>query len=248
MKLLVDIGNTRIKWARVQDDEWLQSGITNLESVAELPSQISEWSEIDELWISNVAGNVIGRQILELGVKQAHIISSQKLQCGVNNGYAEFAQLGSDRWASLIAAWNMLRSKCLVVTSGTATTIDALSERGEFLGGLILPGIDLMQSSLTEATDQLEAIRGQYAPFPLNTADAMFSGALQACCGAVERQRMLLGNDVPIIVSGGSADVLEPYLGKSAQKPYVGEPVQKIDNLVLRGLLLISKEMEVINK
>ncbi|MDX8385796.1 MAG: type III pantothenate kinase [Gallionella sp.] len=248
MKLLVDIGNTRIKWVRVHDDKWPQNGVTNLKSAAELTSQVSEWPEIDEIWVSNVAGNVIERQIMDLGVKHTHIISPQKLQCGVSNGYSEFAQLGSDRWASLIAAWNMLRSKCLVVTSGTATTIDALSERGEFIGGLILPGIELMQSSLAAATDQLEAVRGQYVPFPLNTADAMFSGALQACCGAVERQSRLLGNDVPIIISGGSADVLEHYLGKAAQKPYFGESAQKIDNLVLRGLLLISKEMEVVNK
>jgi type III pantothenate kinase len=239
MKLLIDIGNTRIKWVQVQDDKWLQSGITNLESAAELHSQVSEWSEIDEIWVSNVAGNVIGRQILELGIKHTHIISSQKSQCGVSNGYAEISQLGSDRWAALIAAWNILRSKCLVVTSGTATTIDALSERGKFIGGLILPGTELMQSSLTEATDQLEIIRGQYEPFPLNTADAMLSGALQAFCGAVERQRMLLGKNVPIILSGGGADVLEPYLGRA---------VQKVDNLVLRGLLLISKEVQVVSK
>jgi len=239
MKLLIDIGNTRIKWVQVQDDKWLQSGITNLESAAELHSQVSEWSEIDEIWVSNVAGNVIGRQILELGIKHTHIISSQKSQCGVSNGYAEISQLGSDRWAALIAAWNILRSKCLVVTSGTATTIDALSERGKFIGGLILPGTELMQSSLTEATDQLEIIRGQYESFPLNTADAMLSGALQAFCGAVERQRMLLGKNVPIILSGGGADVLEPYLGRA---------VQKVDNLVLRGLLLISKEVQVFSK
>jgi type III pantothenate kinase len=239
MKLLIDIGNTRIKWVQVQDDKWLQSGITNLESAAELHSQVSEWSEIDEIWVSNVAGNVIGRQILELGIKHTHIISSQKSQCGVSNGYAEISQLGSDRWAALIAAWNILRSKCLVVTSGTATTIDALSERGKFIGGLILPGTELMQSSLTEATDQLEIIRGQYESFPLNTADAMLSGALQAFCGAVERQRMLLGKNVPIILSGGGADVLEPYLGRA---------VQKVDNLVLRGLLLISKEVQVVSK
>jgi len=239
MKLLIDIGNTRIKWVQVQDDKWLQSGITNLESAAELHSQVSEWSEIDEIWVSNVAGNVIGRQILELGIKHTHIISSQKSQCGVSNGYAEISQLGSDRWAALIAAWNILRSKCLVVTSGTATTIDALSERGKFIGGLILPGTELMQSSLTEATDQLEIIRGQYESFPLNTADAMLSGALQAFCGAVERQRMLLGKNVPIILSGGGADVLEHYLGRA---------VQKVDNLVLRGLLLISKEVQVVSK
>ncbi len=239
MKLLVDIGNTRIKWARVQDDKWLESGVTNLENAAALSSKISAQSEIHEVWVSNVAGNAVEQPIKDLGVKQTHIISPQKLQCGVSNGYSDIARLGSDRWASLIAAWNILGSKCLVVTSGTATTIDALSERGEFIGGLILPGIELMQSSLAASTDQLEAVRGRYEPFPLNTADAMLTGAIQACCGAVERQRMLLGNNVPIIISGGSADVLAPYLGA---------PVQKIDNLVLHGLLLIAKEMEVINK
>ena len=78
----------------------------------------------------------------------AHFIGAREKQCGVRNGYAKPAQLGSDRWAALIAAWHLVQRKCLVVDSGTATTIDTLSGQGEFVGGLILPGVELMQRSL----------------------------------------------------------------------------------------------------
>ena len=127
-------------------------------------------------------------------------------QCGVRNGYSSAAQLGSDRWAALISAWHMVSGKCLVVNCGTAITIDTLSGQGEFLGGLILPGVELMQRSLVAATDQLKSEQGEYAPFPLNTADALFSGAIQACCGAIERQYTLLDDDgAPVVLSGGAA-------------------------------------------
>ena len=261
MKLLIDAGNTRIKWALVRGDEWLRSGTLPVKLASELSSQVADGPEshdpatvsgqtmaggfagaglrgISQIWASNVAGAEVARQIRELGIEQMHIITAQTHQCGVRNGYANAAQLGSDRWAALIAAWHQVRGKCLVVSCGTATTIDALSAQGEFLGGLILPGVDLMQRSLAGATDKLKTgrgvYRGVYMPFPQNTADALFSGAVQASCGAIERQRALLDDDgVPVMLSGGAAGILQPYLGG---------PTLGMDNLVLRGLLLIAQE------
>ncbi len=239
MKLLIDIGNTRLKWALVNGNEWLESGAMRIECAAELTSEISNFSEVQQAWVSNVAGEKIARQILALGIRRTHFISAQNLQCGVVNGYSDFTQLGSDRWASLIAAWNLTHAKCLVVNSGTATTIDTITAEGEFIGGLILPGLELMLRSLTEATHQLNVSQGQYVPLPLNTADGMLSGAIQAICGAVERQKAYFSDDVPVILGGGAAGTLEPQLGSLTRK---------VDDLVLRGLLLISKEMEAINK
>jgi type III pantothenate kinase len=152
----------------------------------------------------------------------------------VGNTYAQPGQLGSDRWAALIAAWHLLGKAALVVNCGTATTIDALSAQGMFLGGLILPGVELMQRSVIGATAQLQSADAEYAPFPQNTADALYSGAVQASCGAIQRQHLLLGDmHAPVLLSGGAAAQLE---GK------VGLPVQRVDDLVLKGIWLISQE------
>jgi type III pantothenate kinase len=122
----------------------------------------------------------------------------------------------------------------MVVNCGTAITIDTLSERGEFLGGLVLPGVELMQRSLVGATSQLVLEHGNYAKFPLNTADAMLSGAIQACCGAIERQYLLLEDDkVPVFLSGGGAGIL---------RESINLPFNVVDNLVLQGLSRISEE------
>ncbi|MBI5429140.1 MAG: type III pantothenate kinase [Nitrosomonadales bacterium] len=233
MKLLIDAGNTRIKWARVDGQEWLSRGTLPVERAAELSSQFANLHDIGEIWVSNVAGDHVAQHIRGLGAGQMRFIAASESQCGVHNGYHNAAQLGSDRWAALIAAWNLVRGKCLVVNCGTATTVDALSGQGEFLGGLILPGVELMQRSLAGATNQLKMSAGKFVPFPLNTADALFSGSIQASCGAIERQQALLGDDsAPVILGGGAAGVLQPYLGAA----------RSVDDLVLRGLLLIAQE------
>lgn len=237
MKLLIDAGNTRIKWACVNGDEWLRSGVLPVEQAGELPQQFAGMHDIQQIWVSNVAGEAVAQHIRNIKVDQSasfNFIVASEMQCGVRNGYSNAGQLGSDRWAALIATWHLVHGKCMVVNCGTAITIDTLSEQGMFLGGLILPGVELMQSSLVAATSQLKPGQGEYATFPLNTADALFSGAIQACCGAIERQYALLdGENTTVVLSGGAAGVLEKSLNV---------PLRVVDNLVLQGLLLISQE------
>ncbi|MDH4233798.1 MAG: type III pantothenate kinase [Gallionella sp.] len=240
MKLLIDAGNTRIKWALSDESGWLRSGALQSGQASELSGLFAGSQDIRKIWASNVAGEEVAKHIRNIGAvppERIHFIAAQETQCGVRNGYSNAAQLGSDRWAALIAAWHLVQGKCLVVNCGTAITIDALSGKGEFLGGLILPGVELMQLSLASATSQLKsglAVPGQgkYAQFPLNTADAIFSGAIQAASGAVQRQHALLDDDdAPVVLSGGAAGLLQLNL-----------PLRAVDNLVLQGLLLISQE------
>jgi type III pantothenate kinase len=252
MKLLIDAGNSRIKWALVSGGDWLCKGDLPTMQVDGLPQAVADQlalqtpgtglHDIQQIWASNVAGEdcaghirnvVAGRSV------QTHFVVAQKSQCGVRNGYSNPSQLGSDRWAALIAAWHLVQGACLVVNCGTATTIDALSGQGEFVGGLILPGVELMQHSLVDATVQLQSTRGEYARFPLNSADALYSGAMQASCGAIERQYDLLGDDSAIVVlSGGAAKKLQPCLD---QKRFSALP-RIVDSLVLQGLLLMVEE------
>ena len=262
MKLLIDAGNTRIKWALVDGDEWLRTGVLPVEQADELPQQFAGHfdklitndlavvsgqpsqmassfirtgvQDIEQIWASNVAGEEVAQHIRKIKAGQVNFIVASEMQCGVSNGYSNAGQLGSDRWAALIAAWHLVRGKCMVVNCGTAITIDSLSGQGRFLGGLILPGVELMRRSLAAATNQLRVEQGKYATFPLNTADAMFSGAIQACCGAIERQYALLDEDgAQVLLSGGAAGILEKSLNV---------PLRVVDNLVLQGLLLIAQE------
>lgn len=235
--LLIDAGNSRIKWACSDDGRWSPVEQLPVDMAADLNFSGHAYDDVQQVWVSNVAGADVERHICAACAVQhwsPRFISSQAVQCEVHNSYLLPVQLGSDRWAALIFAWHHVGAACLVVNSGTATTIDALSNTGEFLGGLILPGLELMQRSLTDATAQLKMLGGHYDSFPRNTADALLSGAIQASCGAVQRQYALLsGEDAVVILSGGAARLLQSHLHM---------PVQMMDNLVLSGLLLIAQE------
>jgi type III pantothenate kinase len=239
VRLLIDAGNSRIKWAYAEGDSWLHQGALPVEQAEELSQRFQDLNEVHQVWVSNVAGEKVAQLIRNINVVDGvrfNFITALDKQCGVRNGYSNPAQLGSDRWAGLIAAWHLLRKKCMVVNCGTAITIDALSDQGEFFGGVILPGVELMRRSLVAATGQLRPAPGEYAAFPLNTADALFSGTIQACCGAIQRQYSLLKDEgVPVILSGGAADVL---------KNKINLPLNVVDNLVLQGLLLIAQEAD----
>jgi type III pantothenate kinase len=234
MKLLLDAGNSRIKWVFVREGAWRESGALATEQASELPEHIADVGRIKQIWASNVAGEAVAQHIRKLA-SEVHFISASGVQCGVRNQYSDPAQLGSDRWVAAIAAWHLVGRACLVVCSGTATTVDALNGQGEFVGGLILPGIAMMQRSLVAETAGLATHSGRYAAFPRNTADAVFSGAIQATCGAIQRQYHLL-NDVaaPVVLSGGASAVLQPHLEWL--------PIRVVGDLVLQGIGLIARE------
>lgn len=237
MKLFIDAGNTRIKWAMRDAAGWYAMHSLPTADAPQLnfPAQ----AMVSAVWVSNVAGETVAQHIRAACAAhgwQVQFIRAEAQQGGVKNGYAHPPQLGCDRWAALIAAWQMQQQACLVVNCGTATTVDALSAQGEFLGGLILPGISLMQSSLTGATAQLQHAEGKLNDFPTNTVDALFCGAIQATCGAIERQFALLNDaNASVILSGGAAQTLTAALRL---------PIQPVENLVLQGLWQISQEMD----
>lgn len=238
--LLIDAGNSRIKWMLVRGQVPLRGAVDNAEWMQLVP----QWRGLPaplRIVISNVAGAERARQLREVcrpWPVEPEFIAAQARQCGVRNGYEQPRQLGSDRWAALIAAWQMERRGCLVLNCGTATTVDALNDDGVFLGGLILPGMTLMQRSLAGATAQLSVDGGIVRAFPVNTADALYNGALQATLGAIDRQYALLQAHAPsarCIISGGAAETVAAQLAW----PHVWS-----EDLVLQGLQRIAEETE----
>ena len=189
--------------------------------------------------VSNVAGAQVGetlRRACESRGTRLEFIASQPGQLGVTNGYRDPSQLGTDRWAALIAAHRVGPGHKLVVNAGTALTIDALTADGRFRGGMIVPGPALMRRSLDRGTAGLRLTEGAFAEFPASTPDAITTGAIQACAGAVERMRDAMAGagcaPSQVVLSGGSAPELAPHLPIAATIR---------ENLVLDGLLLIAR-------
>ncbi len=235
--LLLDAGNSRIKWALAEDGVWLRQGVAGITEWAALQQAFAALPSPHKILVSNVAGTQVAQHLRAVCAAwpcPVEFVTARDEQCGVRNAYQQAAQLGSDRWAALIAAWHQVRAACLVVNCGTATTVDALSGKGEFLGGLILPGVDMMRRSLIEGTAQLAAAEGVWCEFPRNTADGIFSGTIQATAGAIRQQFELLGIlGALCLLSGGAADSVQPHLKL---------PLVRVDNLVLQGLQIIGQE------
>jgi type III pantothenate kinase len=234
MILLIDAGNTRIKWALARPGaalgEWVASGAVLHADLNHLPSS---WPRagIARALVANVAGQRL-RDQLQLMIPTTAIdwFASSERMDGMRNGYRNPAQLGCDRFAAALGARALEPGRAIIVaTCGTATTIDAVSADGDFLGGMILPGLGLMAASLARNTAQLpqvDAGRGLPAGFADNTDDAILSGCLAAQAGAIERACALHGAAM-CVISGGAAPFIAPQLAV---------PHRMVDNIVLTGL------------
>ena len=241
--LAIDAGNTRIKWGLHDGREWVLRGAFKTTDIAGSHVFIDAMkaSDLDCVVLSNVAGPSVAAAIKHQ-VRDWHkpicCITAEARRCGVVNHYNHPAQLGSDRWAALIAAQTAAAGAPraqLVVMAGTALTVDALGADGHFLGGIIVPGLKLMHRALHGGTAQLPSTSGQYQTFPKCTDDAISSGATEACAGAVQRMYTHLsvqaGHAPHCIGSGGVMSELAPHL------PF---PILIDDHLVLEGLVIIA--------
>jgi type III pantothenate kinase len=239
MLLAIDAGNTRIKWGIHDGAKWSRTGAIPV--AEEIAGGLGGFTLPQHIVISNVAGKDVKVRLtaaLDAPGRRMHFIESVAGQCGVRNGYRNATQLGTDRWAALIAAHAMSPLARLIVMAGTATTIDALTAQGEFLGGVILPGVELMHRALHDNAAQLGVPPGHIEDFPKDTANAIASGALQASVGAIMRMREVLrariGDEPGCCLSGGASGLLAGHL------PFAAEIR---DNLVLDGLVIIAREV-----
>ena len=232
--LLVDAGNTRVKWALADTaaapGQWLAHGAVLHADMATLGAA---WRALDArcALVSNVAGAALRDQLTALlAPLPITWFASRPMLAGVTNGYRDPSQLGCDRFAAAIGAQARDPGKKLVVaTCGTATTIDAIDADGVFIGGMIAPGLALMAGALAKNTAQLpQAQPGAARPpaFADNTMDAIVSGCINAQAGAIERAVAAHGADL-CIVSGGAATYIAPALS-------ISHTVR--ENLVLTGL------------
>ena len=241
MILCIDAGNSRVKWGWHDGSQWTSIATVSLIEFAASSDHVNPFSvthaDPERIVISNVAGEG-AHQLL---VNWTSIFDAEPLwlraeaeSCGVKNRYERPEQLGADRWAALIAARGLHAGASLVVNAGTATTVDMLAADGSFLGGSILPGVELMRFVLHEHTGRLPIQEGSHREQPRNTVDAIETGCRHAQAGAVERMyrvfRELAGTPL-CLVSGGAGRVLADQLAM---------PRRYVENLVLEGLARIA--------
>mgnify|MGYP001127682484 FL=1 len=236
MIVCIDSGNSRVKWGVSDAGVWLESGAIDQADAGKLAGLAQRLPLPARVMLANVAGTVAREKIVAaLAPWQSlvHEVKSTASAGGVVNCYENPAQLGVDRWCALIGALVISAAPCVVVMAGTATTIDTLDEKGHFLGGLILPGFDLMRRSLARDTAALPLAAGSYSLHPRCTDDAIVSGCIEAQVGAIERALARLGGGANCLLSGGGAADLGVHLGV---------PHQQVGNLVLEGLLRLAED------
>ena len=239
-RLLLDAGNTRLKWAVVEDGKWLAQGSAPYSDLSALTQVLEQHAAC---YVASVVRAQHEEQITALLAPYSISLvwlTTESTCADVSNTYLNPRQLGVDRWMGLLASRQRSHAATLVVSVGTAMTVDALSAEGEFLGGLIVPGVAMMQRSLQQGTAHVAEVSGVCQIFPRSTADAVQSGIIAALCGAIQRQFTYLteaaGKPPRVILTGGDAETLLPFLDLQ---------VELAPLLVLEGMERVTREGEL---
>ena len=263
MILLVDAGNSRLKWACLQRgkrskqfaEDYTQNTADTFvgQLLKHYNAQKSPNTRIRKIILVSVLGDTFTAKIQQTCQQfniQLHIVRSQASAYGVTNAYEEPQRLGADRFVGLIAAHNLLKKQHrIIVSCGTAVTIDAMTVDGQHLGGLILPGLQSFSDNLIRKAALLTApTASQTRLFAKNTADAIASGsvyglveAINGICsrmeGELRKMNDLGGSEnsmysVKKILCGGDAKTIHHYLSATTQRE---------DDWLMQGLQVIAE-------
>jgi type III pantothenate kinase len=214
--LTIDIGNTRIKWA-----VWLNQCIIQAGSSAYLKQQAENafacWAglKVDEqVIVACVAGDAVENALttwMQHNWSVTPIFLRTTTRLGdVTNAYQDPSQHGVDRWAALLGAHALYHQPVCIIDAGTAVTVDLMNAEGRHLGGLILPGLEMMRGALLQGTAGIHQTDGDITVFANNTADAVSSGTLHMLRAAImdicSSAAKTLGNKMRIIITGGMSE------------------------------------------
>jgi type III pantothenate kinase len=246
MLLLIDVGNSCLKWA-------LANGtmVQPMHRVSHQNRQLAalfheQWAELQpphRVVLANVAGAALAATLAQW-VKHAWDVALEPVRVedealGVRNAYQDPARLGVDRWVGLIAARQLIPGAVCVIDCGSAITVDAMDAEGNHLGGLIMPGLAMMQKSLTTETQGIGAVT-QDMPAGLlaqDTQAGVLAGSRWAALGfirgVVAQLKHDLGEPLTVVVTGGDAPMLLPQLPDD----YRHEP-----DWIMKGLAILAGE------
>lgn len=240
MILEIDMGNTRLKWrVREQKVTLLQGAIGVREPLDLLSDAIESYRrEISAVAVASVVGAALEQHLIDWSLSHLELqplFASSGVTCGkVRNGYSEPERLGVDRWLGMVAGFNLTGMACVVVSCGTAITLDIVSQNGEHLGGFIAPGLNLMLDSLTSGTRQIQLSQPILAldlSPGTTTSEAVYSACAAMMMGLIDNgvQQLSKHNqnlEFQMIFTGGDASKLMSFYPQA----------RLIPDLVLDGL------------
>ena len=249
--LLIDLGNTRIKWAWMSDaeEELENAGAARTgDGLADLPFLDSEETVAGAL-ACNVAGIELGRKLA--GLVQDRLsaelvfVQARAFACGVTAAYANPLNLGADRWAALIGAHALGPADYCIVDAGSTVTMDLLLADGRHLGGYIAPGREMSLAAMAKGTAELASRLKDHSGRPqdlapgTDSAEAMEKGTLAAQLGMIRSGMERLasqGGGLPLLLltGGGAGDLIA-----TGELP----EAQVVPDLVLRGLAALALEL-----
>lgn len=265
MNLLVDIGNTRIKWALWGEDGFSRRSAASYDSYRLSESLTVKWAGLSmpqEVTVANVAGATVAAAVTErverLWALQPEFVSADRELGGMTGGYRDSRQLGVDRWLALAAAWHKYRRPCCIADCGTALTLDLLDGSGRHLGGVIVPGARLLREALWRGIKALSP--GLEAGAPVLSDSGRKAAVSSVTC---ERAVLQPGRDTGEAIERGSDYALAGAIGRFAAqvrgrcgddtlvllcggdagrlRPLLGEKVRFEPDLVLEGLALWAR-------
>jgi type III pantothenate kinase len=246
--LLIDAGNSRLKWARLARGHYRRGGSLKMQA-ARLPAQLKKLlrsaAPIGHIWFASVAGakfeGALRRAARASQLPPPRRVRTRRSAGGIRNGYSEPWRLGVDRWVALIGARQLFPDRALcVIDVGTALTVDLLDEDGRHRGGAIIPGPALMAGSLIKQTAGIARRArggggGGRGLFARQTGAGLRQGARYAGAALIERAAeeatALLGARPLMVLAGGAA----PVVATALRARY-----QRVDDLVLRGLAVLA--------
>jgi len=247
-RLLVDVGNTRIKVLpyRLKDggacfdqEAWWVTHDRRFDQA--FSEVLKSASKPDDVWVSNVAGEMAAASIEAVCVKQwgikPNFASVERNSHGLKNSYLSLDELGIDRWMAVQGARQLYEGAAIVIGCGTAITVDVVSEDGVFVGGAILPGLELAARSLSQ-TDGIPQFNFQEYTHALgvSTADCVRVGVINSCAGGIEKVvasifERFSGVSFKVVASGGAAKAILSATNINFEYDA---------NLVLRGLQRVA--------
>ena len=240
--ILIDIGNTRIKWALHHAGKLEKMhAIVHIEQDI-TPLLLTAWQQLPQpeyIYLACVGPQDVKQQLIQLAEQiwpavKLHETYTQKSAHGVKNIYPKYTKLGVDRWLAMLAAYQYHPTPVCIVSCGSALTLDIVDKQGQHLGGMIMPGLSLMRQSLSRGTANLGACSEHYMPGLANdTEAAIYNGCLNAINGFIMQGLAQYQQPATVILTGGDADILATSLNLTAI----------IDTqLVLKGLALVAQE------
>ncbi len=249
MLLVVDVGNTQTHFGTYRDGELLEHwrfATVRQSTSDQLGAALRNLLELREVSMDQIEASIVSSTVPVLGPEWCEmaerylghemLVVGPGIKTGMPIRYDNPREIGPDRLVNAVAAHERLGGPCIVVDFGTAITYDPVSADGEYLGGIISPGVEISLEALTERAAALPKV-DVTAPRSLigkTTIDAIRSGIVYGTAGQVDaivhRLRAELGPAAKTIATGGLAEAIVPYT----------TTIEAVDDLLtLSGLRLI---------